>query len=142
MLLRVERLPTQEDVSHAWAVLGPDRKRAGSWPMVRGVRVDCEAAERGGPEAVRIQDVEVAPALADAWLNELHAIHVLIGGFEEVMGLDGTSYTLSVQKLFTSSSLSWWCEGPREWREVVAWTRRAIQTLHALTAPGEVLRDD
>jgi hypothetical protein len=139
VLFRLERIPTQEDASHAWAVLGPDARAPVSLPIVRGVCLDCGSAERGEPRAVRIRDVEVAPSVANEWLRDLRTIRIPVGDFEEVMGLDGTGYALSLASGYTHADLSWWCEGPDEWRELVDWARRTMQALHTLTFPNEAL---
>jgi hypothetical protein len=44
-----------------------------------------------------------------------------------VMGIDGTTYSISSGDYWTSATLTWWCDPPPPWRDVAAWFHRATE---------------
>lgn len=47
------------------------------------------------------------------------------------IGLDGENYGVHVPGQF---DLEWWCEGPNEWAELIAWMHQCMEDLRRLAA--------
>jgi hypothetical protein len=76
----------------------------------------------------REYQVPIAQAEVDAILASLRAARLVRWyPFEGVLGLDGTTFVLRIRSGLSSVSWQWWEHGPREWRDLVAATRQAIE---------------
>ena len=135
VLLRLSRAPSLAFTSHAWVIVASDARRPGSPAIVREVCCTRSGARAG----LTVRDVETDEATASAWCREAAAIPVPLVGFEDNLGCDGTTYTLFAQGGFAFVNLSWWCDGPREWRPLTAWARALMERLHDLAGQGEPL---
>jgi hypothetical protein len=124
-------MPSRRATSEAWVVVGPTIRGQDSHPIVREVRVDRVALAQGSPDAILVRDSELTPDVVEAWMNALRTIRIPIGGVEEHMGLDGTSYTLHVEAGMATASLRWWNDGPEAWSELTAWARSTMAELRA-----------
>ncbi|MBK8254489.1 MAG: hypothetical protein IPK82_17705 [Polyangiaceae bacterium] len=114
--------------------MGADPNRPGSKAIVREIRV-TRGTGRG--DGLRVCDVEIEPATAEAWGREAASIQIPVLGMAPIIGCDGTTYTLSCDAGFAKLSMGWWSDHPREWAELTTWARSMMRRLHALTSPEE-----
>jgi hypothetical protein len=134
VLLRLSLSPSLAFTSYSWVIVASDARRPGSPAIVREVR--CRGGERAG---LTVRDVEIDEATTTAWCREAAAIPVPLVGFEKNLGCDGTTYTLFAESGFAFVNLSWWHDGPREWRPLTGWARALMKRLHDLAGQGEPL---
>jgi hypothetical protein len=71
-------------------------------------------------EGIHVRDREVPSALATSWQDKLAALRLPLVA-EEILGCDGETFTLTTIMGFSSATLSWWCDGPQEWRALHEW---------------------
>ena len=51
---------------------------------------------------------------------------------QEGIGLDGTTYGITIGNYLLSCSLRWWCNPPDDWAGVAAWFRTTVEAFEAL----------
>lgn len=73
----------------------------------------------------------IETARIEGLLQRLARILVPAVPAEGMLGLDGVTYTLSARSGMSEVSWSWFCDGPPEWRDLVAWAEDARTMLRA-----------
>lgn len=92
-------------------------------------RMDIDHEVFDSPEERAKHPETYRPTLETAWvliaedqltaiLNRFHTIHVPILVPNEMDGMDGIDYELTVGDHMFNVRLGWWCEMPKEWREL------------------------
>ena len=69
----------------------------------------------------RIRDVEIDKEEIDHRLGELQRIEMPVFIENSAFGLDGESSGIARGNGFLDTRISWWCEGPPEWKTVTSW---------------------
>ncbi|APR86827.1 hypothetical protein A7982_12176 [Minicystis rosea] len=131
LMLRLSSVSSMRSDACAWAIVGAELRRREAPPtaIVREVRY-----LRGTEGRLEVRDVEIDEALAKAWCREAAAIRVPLIDVEARMGVDGSTSTLYAESGFSSVKLSWWCDGPSEWRPLTQWAEQLMTRLEAVTA--------
>jgi hypothetical protein len=67
--------------------------------------------------------IEVNWVLVDALqleeiLSKLHSIRIPLTFTNKQIGCDGTSFELAIGDFFCNARIGWWCDMPKEWKEL------------------------
>jgi hypothetical protein len=74
--------------------------------------------------AISLRDAELPAATLTSLLSAGSLLAIPIAGVEECVGLDGESFGIESYGFLASVRLEWWCDGPKEWRELTGWVAR------------------
>jgi hypothetical protein len=132
--LRLWQYPARGAFS-SWTVLSPRGLSAEGPPtLVREVVWDRfhEAARLTDPMEGRrrgfhrhptlaVRDAEVDETELSQLMEQAKRISIPVVAIEECPGLDGVTCGLATDGFLGAVRLEWWCDGPREWRDLIAW---------------------
>ncbi|GEM_PF-3163029 len=67
------------------------------------------------------REVILSNSEIDPWLNQLQSIHIPVMITKSPIGYDGVTYSLKFKDSSSSSQLTWWADGPKEWHQITEW---------------------
>jgi hypothetical protein len=71
--------------------------------------------------SVSHRDARIDPVSFEEHMKALFGFRLPVHGLEEVVGVDGESFGLELSRFLAGVRLRWWCDGPKEWRELTGW---------------------
>lgn len=69
----------------------------------------------------RTRTIEIKREETDNRLAELQSLSLPAFIHSDRIGLDGESFGIAVGTGFLNAQVSWWCDGPEEWQQVITW---------------------
>ena len=97
-----------------------------AWPSARREQVQREGTfDPASPDDPSAERTVTSPALADV-LAQLTALRVAAAPSSSSIGLDGTTYTITIEEGWASATYTWWQEAPPEWAPLAQLMARIV----------------